>query len=72
MSGRLGMSMEPNIIRRCAGIENVCLGASIDALNSSAELTKYMTVKVILIDERLLSAIVTTHSALVGRMKRLA
>ena len=72
MSWRSGMALELNIIRRWVGIENVCLGANIDALNSSAELTKYMTVKLILIDERLLSAIVTTHSALVGRMKRLA
>ena len=72
MSWRSGMALELTIIRRWVGIENVCLSANIDALNSSAELTKYMTVKLILIDERLLSAIVTTHSALVGRIKRLA
>ena len=67
MSGRLGMAMEPNIIRRCAGIENVCLGASIDALNSGAGPTMCMTAKLIVIAARLLRGVgakqTRTHQA---------
>ena len=67
MSWRSGMALEPNIIRRCTGIENVRLGARIDALNSSARPTKCMTVKVIVIDARLLHSVgikqTRTHQA---------
>ena len=55
------MALESNNIRRSAGIENVCLGASVNLLKSSACVSRCVTTMLVAIDEQPFCVVVTTQ-----------
>ena len=55
------MALESNNIRRSAGIEIVCLGASVNALKSSACVSMCVTTMFVPIDEQPFCDVVTTQ-----------